>query len=183
MRIIGGKLRSRMFEAPVGLTARPTADRARVALFNILGSALDGARVLDGFAGSGALSFEAVSRGASMALLFETDEAVAAKLRENGARLGIEEYIDIRQADFLAEAPKLEGTYAFDVVFLDPPYASGLLERAMKTAERLIAPGGVIVAEHRAETEMPDELGALELIRTRRYGAAALSFYRNREES
>lgn len=183
MRIISGKLRSRRFEAPPGLTARPTGDRARLALFNMLGQALEGARVLDGFAGSGALSFEAISRGAAAAVLFERDSAIASLLKENAARLGIEEYVDIRQADFLADAPKLAGVYAFDVIFLDPPYASGLLGQALEISEKLLSPGGIIVAEHSAETELPDETGMLEKLRSRRYGAAAFTFYKTREDA
>jgi 16S rRNA (guanine966-N2)-methyltransferase len=182
LRIIGGKLRSRKFDAPPGLTSRPTADRARVAIFNILGEAVDGARVLDGFAGSGALAFEAISRGAAMAVLFEADDAAAARLRENAARLGLEDYVEIRNTDFLAGAPKLAGTYAFDVIFLDPPYASNLMGQALEVSEKLLSPGGVVAAEHSAAEELPDACGALEKIRTRRYGAAAYTFYKRREE-
>jgi 16S rRNA (guanine966-N2)-methyltransferase len=181
LRIIGGRLRSRKFEASQGSSTRPTGDRAKVALFNILGGALEGARVLDGFAGSGALSFEAVSRGAAMAILFETDGAAAAKLRENAAKLGIEGYVEIRQSDFVTDAPRLAGIHEFDVIFLDPPYASGLMEQALAISESLLAPGGVIVAEHSSSAEMPDEAGSLVKNKSRRYGAASFTFYKRRE--
>jgi 16S rRNA (guanine966-N2)-methyltransferase len=183
LRIISGKLRARKFDAPAGFGTRPTSDRARVALFNILRDEVKGARVLDGFAGSGALSFEAVSRGAAAAVLFETDASAAGKLMENAAKLGIEGNVDIHQADFLAGAPVLAGRCAFEIVFLDPPYASGLLERALAVSESLLAPGGTIVAEHGASTEMPDEAGMLIKARRRRYGAAMFTFYKRREES
>lgn len=181
MRIIAGKLRSRKFEAPPGAHTRPTADRAKVALFNMLRAKLEGARVLDGFAGSGALAFEAISRGATMAVLFETDDAAVSILRGNAAKLGIEDYVDIRRADFLKVAPKLAGKYAFDAVFLDPPYGSGLLMRALPVAESLLAPGGVVVAEHTAAEVLPDESGSLIKTKSRRYGAAAFTFYKRRE--
>jgi 16S rRNA (guanine966-N2)-methyltransferase len=182
LRIIAGKLRSRKFAAPPGEQTRPTADRAKVALFNMLHAGLDGARVLDGFAGSGALAFEAISRGAAMAVLFEKDGAAVSVLRENAARLGIEDYVDIRQADFLEGAPKLNGKYAFDVIFLDPPYSLGMLTRALPVAENLLAPGGAIVAEHAAAEELPEEPGALCKVRARRYGSAVFTFYKKREE-
>jgi 16S rRNA (guanine966-N2)-methyltransferase len=139
--------------------------------------------VLDGFAGSGALSFEAISRGAAAAVLFELDGGTAAKLRENAARLGLEDSVDVRQADFLADAPKLAGVYAFHVIFLDPPYASGLLGQALEVSEKLLSPGGIIVAEHSSQTEMPDEAGNLEKQQSRRYGAAAFTFYKMREDA
>jgi 16S rRNA (guanine966-N2)-methyltransferase len=181
LRIIGGKLRLRKFDAPQGPGTRPTADRARVALFNMLHGSLDGARVLDGFAGSGALSFEAVSRGAAMAVLFEADAKAFQKLNENVSRLGLEEYTEVRNADFLSEAPKLRGVYAFDLVFLDPPYASGLLDRALAVSESLLAPGGLIIAEHSSKLDLPEETETLEKHRSRRYGAAAFTFYKRRE--
>jgi 16S rRNA (guanine966-N2)-methyltransferase len=182
LRIIGGKLRSRKFGAPQGNATRPTGDRAKVALFNILGGALDGARVLDGFAGSGALSFEAVSRGAALAVLYETDGAAAAILKENAEKLGIEDSVEIHCADFMAEAPKLAGKYSFNVVFLDPPYSSGLLEGAVAIAEKLLAPSGIVVAEHSESAEMPETIGHLDKSGSRRYGAAAFTFYKRRED-
>lgn len=182
MRIIGGKLRSRKFEAPEGMSTRPTSDRAKVALFNILHDALDGARVLDGFAGSGALSFEAISRGAALAVLFDADEAAAALLKKNAEKLGIEESVEIRRADFMTDAPKLVGKYSFDIVFLDPPYASGLMEGALRIADLLLAPGGVAVAEHSESTELPEAVGNLLPNGSRRYGAASFTFYKRRSD-
>jgi 16S rRNA (guanine(966)-N(2))-methyltransferase RsmD len=181
LRIISGKLRARKFDAPAGFGTRPTGDRARVALFNMLQDEVKGARVLDGFAGSGALSFEAVSRGAAMAVLFETDAAAIGKLRENAAKLGIEGNVEIRPSDFITGAPGLAGRCAFELVFLDPPYASGLLERALAVSESLLAPGGTIVTEHGSSAEMPDGTGSLKKTRSRRYGAAMFTFYKRRD--
>lgn len=176
MRIIGGSLRSRKFEAPPGISTRPTADRAKVALFNILGHRLAGARVLDGFAGSGALSFEALSRGAQSAVLFEADAKTAALIRWNAEALGVAGQADVRSMDFLAGAAMLAGR-EFDVVFLDPPYSAGLLERAIGVSEPALASGGIIAAEHGAEQEMPQTVGSLVKSDSRKYGAIAFSFY------
>ena len=181
MRIIAGKLRSRKFEAPPGDSTRPTGDRARGALFNILHGLTENARVLDGFAGSGALSFEALSRGAAEAVLFETDRDAARLLQENAKSLGVLSQVDIRHMDFFSGAPVLSGRI-FDLVFLDPPYASGLLVRAIDVAGGLLAPGGVVVAEHSAGERLPDAVGGLVKPGERTYGAAAFSFYKRRED-
>jgi 16S rRNA (guanine966-N2)-methyltransferase len=176
VRIIGGKLRSRKFDAPLGNATRPTSDRAKVALFNILQGRLPCAQVLDGFAGSGALSFEALSRGAAMAVLFEQNGAAAELLRQNAAKLNIEEQVDVWHGDFISCSAELQGIQ-FDMVFLDPPYASGLLEEAIKASQRLLAPGGIIVAEHSSIGELPGCIGNLVKSDCRQYGAAAFSFY------
>lgn len=179
MRIIGGKLRSRKFDAPTGDATRPTADRAKVALFNILCGIIVDAQVLDGFAGSGALSFEALSRGAAGAVLFETDVVAAALLRENAKSLGLSSQVDIRYGDFMTGAAGLSGR-SFDIVFLDPPYKSALLEKAIVLADAVLAPSGIIVAEHSSEVNLPETAGALMKTETRRYGAVAFSFYKRR---
>ena len=181
MRIIAGKLRSRKFEAPPGDSTRPTGDRARGALFNILHRLTENARVLDGFAGSGALSFEALSRGAAEAVMFELDRGTAQLLENNARSLGVLSQTEIRQVDFLAGAPALAGRI-FDLVFLDPPYAAGLLTDAIEVSGGLLAPGGVIVAEHSSGDTLPDTLGSLVKTGTRTYGAAAFSFYKRQED-
>lgn len=145
VRLIGGSWkRSRLpvLDRP-GL--RPTPDRVRETLFNWLGQDLTGWHCLDAFAGSGALGFEAASRGASSVLLIERDPALAAMLREAKARLDAQGVTvscgDALQA--LARAPDR----AFDLVFLDPPYASGLLDEALSNVGRVLKPGGFVYAE------------------------------------
>lgn len=181
MRIIAGKLRSRKFEAPPGDSTRPTGDKARGALFNILHLLLENARVLDGFAGSGALAFEALSRGAAEAVLFETDSDAVRMLLENARSLGVLSQADIRHGDFLKGAAGLTGRI-FDIVFLDPPYKAGLLVDAIAVSDGLLAPGGVVVAEHSSDDALPDEIGNLVRTGMRAYGAAAFSFYKRRED-
>lgn len=182
MRIISGKLRGRQFDTPSGDTTRPTGDKVRGALFNILQSRLQGARVLDGFAGSGALSFEALSRGAASATLFETDAAAAALLRQNALKLGIAGQCDIRKQDFLVGAAAL-GNAAYDIVFLDPPYGAGLLEKVITFMDwqGLLAPGGIIVAEYSAANNMPADINGLAAYDSRIYGITALIFYRRQD--
>lgn len=179
MRIIGGRLRSRKFDAPEGVSTRPTADRAKVALFNMLQGKLADARVLDGFAGSGALSFEAVSRGARSSVMFESNGGAAAMIRRNADRLGISESVDVRLADFFTGIAGIN-RLTFDIVFLDPPYASGLLEAAIAASEPLLAPGGLVVAEHAGAQAMPETVGPLIKTNSRRYGIAVFSFYQRK---
>lgn len=183
MRIIAGRFRGRALKAPAGLATRPTAERTREALFNILAHApwspsLEGRRVLDLFAGSGALGLEALSRGAAFALFVETDAAARGALRDNIETLGLfgETRLHRRDATDLGVKPAGVGA-PFDLVFLDPPYRQGLGEAATAGLDhgRWIAPGAVIVFEHGAdEAPTPD---GFELIERRLYGAAGVSFF------
>ncbi len=184
MRIIGGSLRGRTFSAPEGMLTRPTGDRVREALFNILFGRVQGTTVLDGFAGSGALSFEALSRGAASATLFDVDAGAAQTLRRNAAALGLSGRCDIRSADFLQGAPALHGQ-GFGLVFLDPPYAAGLLDRSLELVGRhgLLSPGGIVVAEHSANAVLPGELAGLAAFDRRRYGIAALTLYKRQDDA
>ncbi len=182
MRIVGGKYRGRAIAAPAGRDTRPTSDRAREALFNILAHApwspgLEGKRVLDLFAGSGALGFEALSRGASFALFVETDAAARGALRENIEALGLfgETRIHRRDATDLGQKPAGLGD-PFDLVFMDPPYRKGLGEAALAQ----LVPGGWIGAEalivlECAADESP-EIARYVTMDEREYGAAKVLF-------
>lgn len=128
VRIIAGKWRSRIVKFPAAAELRPTPDRVRETLFNWLGQRLDGCACLDLFAGSGALGFEALSRGAERVVMVERDRAVAAGLRESGRALEAQG-LDVVESDALAYLERC--TEKFDIVFLDPPYASDLAERAL----------------------------------------------------
>ena len=162
MRIIGGKFRSRKLAAVDGTKIRPTADRTRESLFNILRIPA-GARFLDAFCGSGAVGIEAISRGAESAFL---------------ARLGIAaKVLRCRAEDFLARTQE-----KFDVIFLDPPYASESGKRALEIiGERgLLAEGGVAVYEH--EEPFAGEIPFLAVSDERRYGRAVLTFFKAKGE-
>lgn len=185
VRIVGGRFRGRALQAPEGLGTRPTSDRARQALFNVLEHAgwspgLEGRRVMDLFAGSGALGFEALSRGAEACLFVEADGRARGTIDVNAAVLGVSSRVrmDRRNATDLGTRPAGAGP-AYDLVFLDPPYGRGLGERALEsvTDGGWVEPDAVAVWERGAE-EPAVEVPGWEVLDARRYGAARVSFLR-----
>jgi len=182
MRIVGGRLRGRALVTPKSMTIRPTADRLRESLFNILlhayGDPLRGARVLDLFAGTGALGCEAISRGAAFALLIDDSAEARALIRENVAALGLGGVTRIfrRDATGLGVAHPVE---PFSLAFLDPPYGKGLAERALVSARDggWLAPDALIVVEEATEPGFKTPEGFEELER-RNYDATELIFLR-----
>jgi 16S rRNA (guanine966-N2)-methyltransferase len=144
VRIIGGKWRSRVLRFPPAAQLRPTPDRVRETLFNWLGQRLDGLACLDLFAGSGALGFEALSRGASRAVMVESDRAAAQALRENAKALEAAG-VEVVQRDALAFLG--EPGEKFDVAFVDAPYATDLARRAMERLPARLKPGARVYVE------------------------------------
>ena len=183
MRIITGSARGTRLKSPAGDGTRPTADRTREALFSMLGRRVVDARVLDLFAGTGALALEALSRGAASAVL--VDRTTHAILAENAARTKLAGRAEIRRGDVYAVAAELarEGR-TFDLIFADPPYAHGDHARVLEAAARcsLLAAGGLLVLEQGAGEEIVPQAGALRLMRERRYGAARICFYAEEEQ-
>lgn len=184
MRVIAGEFRSRVLQAPRGMNTRPTSDRLRETLFNVLASHLDGAEVLDLYAGSGAVAIEALSRGASHATLVEDARPALAAIRTNldALKLGPRATVDSRAVD-KALAAMLKKPRAADLVFLDPPYeAADEYEATLRfLADKhaaLLAPGAFVVAEHSRKRPLPERVGALTRTRLLEQGDAALSFYR-----
>jgi 16S rRNA (guanine966-N2)-methyltransferase len=155
LRIIGGTLRSRKWTFPDLPGLRPTPDRVRETLFNWLAPHIAGARVLDLFAGSGALGFEALSRGAASATLVESDRGAAASLRETATRFGLGS-ARVECADALAFV-RVQSGGAFDLILLDPPFAAGLLEPvlALLGERKVLAPGGYCYLEQPADVPLP----------------------------
>ncbi|HWF53760.1 MAG TPA: 16S rRNA (guanine(966)-N(2))-methyltransferase RsmD [Solirubrobacteraceae bacterium] len=174
MRVIAGAFRGATLHAPRGRETRPTSDRVREALFSILGS-VQGARVLDLFAGSGALAFEALSRGAAEATLIDTSAAAIAAIRRNATALGVEaEVRKIPATSFLRQARDRSRQY--DLVFLDPPYrhASTLGSQLATALEAVLAPEARVVAE----SDRRDPLNlSLPLITDRHYGDTLISIH------
>jgi 16S rRNA (guanine966-N2)-methyltransferase len=174
MRIVAGSHRGRRLEAPPDDRIRPTSDRIRESLFNILHHRLDGftgKRVLDGFAGTGALGFEALSRGAASALFIDNNRDALALCRRNAASLGLTERSDFRLADLTRPA---QSAQVFDLVLMDPPYGKGLAGAALGAlgAAGWLAEGAIAVVEaDRAQPEtIPDgfaEIDARDYGRTR----------------
>lgn len=190
MRIVGGSFRGRPLIAPPGLATRPTGDRARQAVFNILEHAdwspsLEGRRVLDLFAGSGALGLEAMSRGADFCLFVETDERARGAVRDNVEAMGVTGSVRVhrRDATDLGPRPASAGP-PFDLLFLDPPYARGLGERALAGAADggWLTPEALAVWERGAEEAEPEAPGWAALD-ARTYGAARVFFLRREGES
>jgi 16S rRNA (guanine966-N2)-methyltransferase len=179
LRIVAGRHRGRRLVAPAGLDVRPTSDRAREALFNILEHGLPplrGCRFLDVFAGTGAVGLEALSRGAARAVFIETARPAQAAIRANIE--GVRE--SARAGLHAADATRLGlSRDEFDIVFLDPPYRSGLLEPALRglVDGGWLGPGARVVAEVAAD-DRPDLPPGLTLEDERRYGAARLLFLR-----
>jgi len=185
VRIVAGRFKGRALHTPPGEGTRPTSDRARQAVFNILEHApwspgLREARVIDLFAGSGALGLEALSRGAAFCLFVETDEAARGAIRENTDALGVmgQARVHRRDATDLGVRPGSAGE-TFDLVFLDPPYRRGLGEIALaKLAEGLwIKPGALCVFE-RGSDEADFTVPGFEVLDSRKYGAATVHFLR-----
>ncbi len=180
MRIIGGIARGRRLKAPKGSTIRPTADRVREALFNILPRDLSGQRVLDLFAGSGSLSLEALSRGAASALLVDESEEAAGLMRRNLEALGFTGQARIWSKPVGKALSRLaaEGT-RYDAIFLDPPYDHGWVNKAlaMVARGRVLQAGGIAVAEHSVRERVEERHGELVRRDRRRYGDTMLSFF------
>jgi 16S rRNA (guanine966-N2)-methyltransferase len=145
VRIIGGEYRSRILRFPARPGLRPTPDRVRETLFNWLGQDLSGRACLDLFAGSGALGFEAVSRGAQPVVMVERDQRTYQALVQNARALGCETAVELCREDALEFARRVTG--AFDVVFLDPPFNSGLIAALEPLVPRLIRSGGAVYVE------------------------------------
>jgi 16S rRNA (guanine966-N2)-methyltransferase len=182
MRIVAGAYRGRTLVAPKGQSVRPTAERARQALFNVLEHApwglqvWSGVRVIDGFAGSGALGLEAVSRGAPCCLFVDNDRAARAAIEANLAALGCGDRARLLGQD-LTRLGARGGEAAFDLVFLDPPYGSGLAQSALAalTGGGWFAPGALAVVE-RGEGEGALETTGFSLLDERRWGKARVTF-------
>ena len=150
VRIIGGDFRSRILRFPPTAQLRPTPDRVRETLFNWLGQRLDGLACLDLFAGSGALGFEAASRGAARVVMVERDRAAARHLRDNAAQLGAGA-VEVVEGD--APAFLDNDRAAYDVVFVDPPFASDLAARTLARLAPRLAPGGRVYVESGKDLE------------------------------
>lgn len=179
MRVIGGSARGRRLKAPSGLATRPTADRVRQTLFDVLGQRCDGLRVLDLFAGSGALGIEALSRGAAACVFVEARRRAHAVLLANIEALELTDRAVIRRGDALDIERYLEDG-PFDLILADPPYEMGpmfVLQRISQFASRLLCHEGLVVVEHSRHQEPTAEIGPLARFDRRRFGETTLTFF------
>jgi 16S rRNA (guanine966-N2)-methyltransferase len=180
VRVIAGRLGGRTFRAPKGDATRPTSDRVREALFQVLGD-LDGLRVVDLYAGSGALGIEALSRGARSVVFVEGNRHASSLLRENLAALGLEPSSIVLGMKVERAAAALEARGPYDLVLADPPWAElQSASRALAGSLRLRAPRGRIVLEH-ARRDPPPVL-AIPCVETRSWGDTAVSIYQQQAQ-
>jgi 16S rRNA (guanine966-N2)-methyltransferase len=183
MRIVGGKLKSRILVGPQDLATRPTSDRVRESLFNILAHGVsdfgfEDARVLDLFAGTGALGFESLSRGAKFCQFIDDNASARGVIRENADALGVVGLCKIWRRDAISLGPCHPQT-PYDLIFADPPYGKGYGERALASAVLggWFAQNGIAVLEERANTIVPT-IDGLSLIDEREYGDTQIKIYR-----
>ena len=176
MRVIAGALRGRVLRTPAWDGLRPTSDRLRETLFNILAPRIDGARVLDVCAGTGAVGIEALSRGAALVTFVEEDRRAVALIEANLRQCQVREGYTIERRNALAREAVFAGD-PFDVVFLDPPYAQRSLEPWLHLAAAHLAPGGIVILEHASRLEAPASADDLWVTRRLRQGDSALTFY------
>jgi 16S rRNA (guanine(966)-N(2))-methyltransferase RsmD len=178
MRIVAGAFRGRRLKSPTWEGLRPTSDRLRETLFNILGPSIRGSRVLDGYAGTGAIGIEALSRGAAHVTFVERDPRAVKLIEDNLALLGTAAGAKpvIIRAGLVDAGARLSGQ-VFDLIILDPPYADTAVTEALGAAHGLAADGGRIVVEHASRYAAPAEQSGLRLKRTVTAGDSALSFY------
>lgn len=176
MRIVAGEWRGRTLKAPSWDGLRPTSDRLRETLFNVLGPTIRGARMLDGYAGTGAIGIEALSRGAAWVCFVDSDRRAVSLVETNLAPLGAEGRYAIIRAD-VTETPDVCGSSAFDLAVFDPPYGADAARSALDAAAQLGGPDLRVVIEHATRHAPPARHAGFSLTRTVKAGDSALSFY------
>ena len=185
MRIIGGEFRSRLIAMPKGVDIRPTQDKVRQAIFNLLAD-VNGKRVLELFAGSGAFGIEAISRGASYAAFVDNNFRCAQTIRINMESLLIDMiYYDIIRANALSVLPRLaKAKKKFDLVFMDPPYHLGMAKKCLINIDSydILAPNSLVVVEHFKKDSLAPDLSTLVLEKEKQYGDTLISIFRKKHE-
>jgi len=180
MRVISGRFKGRRLKTPAWEGLRPTSDKLRETLFNVLARRIEGARVFDGFAGTGAIGIEALSRGAAHVMFVEKNPRAIALIDENLTVCGVEEGYTIRCAEVVAALGALPATDAFDLILLDPPYDIADVNTVLDTAAHRLRADGLIVLE-RATRRDPGEAAGLRRVRDLKSGDSTLTLYMCRE--
>jgi 16S rRNA (guanine(966)-N(2))-methyltransferase RsmD len=175
MRIIAGTLKGRRLKAPTWEGLRPTSDKVRETLFNILAPRIQGARVLDGFAGTGAIGIEALSRGAGQVSFVEQNRRAAALIRENLAACGVKRGYTIECGELVSTLRRMPADARFDLILLDPPYEADNIADVLAAAASRLAEGGLLVLE-RATRRQPEVPAALDRVRDVTSGDSTLTF-------
>ncbi len=182
MRIIAGELRGRKLKSPIGNDVRPTTDKVREAVFDILYQySKEGYIAFDVFAGSGGMGIEAISRGASKVYFSDNSRESLALVRDNLKICGIGDRAVLLQGDYLRNISRVKDKV--DVFFLDPPYSEGYLLPALEEIDRNgnVADDGIVVCEHNFRDAMPDRIYGFTKVKSRKYGSIGLTFYQRGE--
>lgn len=181
MRVNTGLAKGRRLKSVKGMATRPTADKVKLALFNILGAKVMDCIFLDLFAGTGAIAIEALSRGARQAVLVDNHPHACKVIKENLELTGLKERAEVLCLDALGAIPALmRSAKVFDIIFVDPPYDSGLVPSVLEGIGKgkLLANQGVLVVESRARDSLPVSIEGLESFRQATYGDTSLTFYK-----
>ena len=176
MRVITGSARGVRLATLEGDNTRPTAERTKEAIFSMIQFDIEGRAVLDLFAGSGQMGIEALSRGARSCVFVESAADAAAIVKKNLLATKLTDRATLLQRDALDFCRHPMGK--FDIVFLDPPYAAGLLETVLPAVTAIVNRGGTIICETSPETELPETVGEFEVVRDKRYGRSRICVYR-----
>ena len=174
MRVIAGEFRSRRLKTLPGLATRPTPDRLRETLFNVLAPVIEGREFLDAYAGTGAVGIEALSRGARQCVFIEKNRAAVEVIRENLASLGLQSRAEVYSSKALTVLERVTA----DIIFLDPPYE---MEKEYEAALHALGASarGIVIAQHSSRSELQPEYGRLQRYRVLKQGDNSLSFYRS----
>lgn len=184
MRVITGTAKGHRLKAPKGMATRPTADRVKEALFNLLGDRVFDARFLDLFAGTGSIGIEALSRGAELAVFIETSSQALQVIRENLSHTGLAERSEIYRQDVLIALEMLGKQFrTFNLIFIDPPYLKCYEEKVLQKINdmNLLLADGIVVVESSKKDLLPDQVGQLIMCRCEKYGDTLLNFYRREQ--
>ena len=183
MRVISGTARSVPLLSREGLDTRPTSDRVKEAVFNVLQFEIEGRSVLDLFGGSGQMAIEALSRGAADAVIVDQSKDSVSVIRQNLAKTKLSEHAEVVCADYMEYLNRTKRR--FDLIFLDPPYREKFLENALKRISEIdiLKSGAIIVCERPAEKLLPDQYPRFRRVRDYRYGSTGITVYRAGEAS
>lgn len=186
MRVIAGEYRGRRLDRIEGMDIRPTSDKVKESLFNILGDAVIDCVFLDLFGGTGGIGIEALSRGAKHVVFIDANIKSIKVLKGNLEHLNIKDNVEVFNTDYSTAISKLyKNRKEFDIIFIDPPYSAGMAQNALKEidAHPILAQTGLIIVEHDTRDEMPSSLGRLHMYRSKQYGSTTLSFYALNEQT
>lgn len=180
MRVVAGEFRGRRLDSIEGLDVRPTSDKVKESLFNILGSSVIDSIFLDLFGGTGGIGIEALSRGAKHVVFIDSGIKSIKVLKGNLDKLNIKDNAEVFHTDYSTAISKLyKYKRKFDIIFVDPPYRVGIAESALEEIDKnlILTESGIIVVEHDSRDEMPQRVGKLYKYRIKQYGSTGLSFY------